>query len=206
VSDTGHGIPAELLRKIFDPFFTTKPGSGTGLGLSICQNIVATMGGEIDVESEVGKGSTFRVTLPAAADEAPEPIVRSPSSVRSRSQRGRLLVIDDEPMMARAVQRLLESEHDVVAMSDPNAAVEEIRSGARFDAIVCDLMMPALSGMEVYEAIFAIDADQAHRIVFMTGGAFTPRAVQFLESVDNVRIEKPLDRSALRAAIRAQMP
>ena len=206
VSDTGRGISPDNLRRIFDPFFTTSPGSGTGLGLSICQNIVATVGGEITVESAVGRGSTFRVTLPAAGEEGTDPVERTTPSVRPQARRARVLVIDDEPMMARAVQRLLESENDVVATSDPNAAVEQVRSGERFDAIVCDLMMPALSGMEVYDAICAIDLEQARRIVFMTGGAFTPRAVKFLESVDNVRIEKPLDRSALRAAIRSQMP
>ena len=206
VSDTGRGISPDHLRRIFDPFFTTSPGGGTGLGLSICQNIVATVGGEIAVESALGKGSTFRVTLPAAGDEVVDPVKRVAGSTRPPVQRAHILVVDDEPMMARAVQRLLESEHDVVALSDPNAAVAQVRSGDRFDVIVCDLMMPALSGMEVYEAISAIDADQARRIVFMTGGAFTPRAVKFLESVDNVRIEKPLDRSALRAAIRSHVP
>ncbi|MGA2450078.1 MAG: ATP-binding protein [Polyangiaceae bacterium] len=205
VSDTGRGISPDHQRRIFDPFFTISPGSGTGLGLSICQNIVATVGGDIAVESAVGKGSTFRVTLPAAGEEVSEPVERASPSVRAPAQRARILVIDDEPMMARAVQRLLESENDVVASSDPNAAVQQVRSGERFDVIVCDLMMPALSGMEVYEAICGIDIEQARRIVFMTGGAFTPRAVKFLESVDNVRIEKPLDRSALRAAIRSQM-
>jgi signal transduction histidine kinase len=206
VSDTGHGIAPDDLRRIFDPFFTTKPGSGTGLGLSICQNIVATVRGEIAVESVVGKGSTFRVTIPAAEDELPPPpSAGKSSSARPPARRARVLVIDDEPMMARAVQRLLENEHDVLATSDPNAAVEQVRSGERFDAIVCDLMMPALSGMDVYDAICGIDSAQARRIVFMTGGAFTPRAVKFLESVDNVRIEKPLDRNALRAAIRAHM-
>ncbi len=146
------------------------------------------------------------MTLPPAGDEMPDPARRTPASTRPQAQRARILVIDDEPMMARAVQRLLESEHDVVATSNPNSAVEKVRSGERFDVIVCDLMMPALSGMEVYEVIGTIDAEQARRMVFMTGGAFTPKAVKFLESIDNVRIEKPLDRSALRAAIRSQVP
>ncbi len=205
VSDTGHGIAAENLKRVFDPFFTTKQGTGTGLGLSICQNIVTAMGGRISVESVAGRGSTFRVTLPCAKDSTLEPSHVAPSASPQPLQRGRVLVIDDEPMMARAVQRLLEAEHDVTATSDPLGAVEQVRSGERFDAIVCDLMMPTMGGIDVYDAIALVEPQQARRIVFMTGGAFTPRAMQFLESVDNLRIEKPLDRAALRAAIRGQM-
>lgn len=205
VSDTGHGILEENLKRVFNPFFTTKQGSGTGLGLSICQNIVTGMGGRISVESVAGRGSTFRVTLPRANEGAFEVSVPAPSASPQALQRARVLVIDDEPMMARAVQRLLEGEHDVTATSDPLGAVEQVRSGERFDAIVCDLMMPTMGGIDVYDAIARVEPDQARRIVFMTGGAFTPRAVQFLESVKNVRIEKPLDRAALRAAIRGQM-
>jgi CheY-like chemotaxis protein len=205
VSDTGQGIAAENLARVFDPFFTTKQKSGTGLGLSICQNIITAMGGEIVVDSTIDRGTTFRVTLPSAAEGAPQspaiPARRSPSS----SPRGRVLVIDDEPMMARAVQRLLDAEHDVVITSDPLGAVEQVRAGARFDVILCDLMMPTMSGMEVYEAIALVEAEQARRMVFMTGGAFTPRAVRFLEMVDNPRLEKPLEHAALRAILRPHL-
>ncbi|MDP9037570.1 MAG: ATP-binding protein [Myxococcota bacterium] len=205
VSDTGHGIVAEHLKHVFEPFFTTKQGSGTGLGLSICQNIVTAMGGRISVESAAGRGSTFRVTLPQADEGATEVPALAFANSPQPLERGRVLVIDDEPMMARAVQRLLEGEHDVTATSDPLGAVEQVRSGERFDAIVCDLMMPTMGGIDVYDAIASVEPEQARRIVFMTGGAFTPRTVRFLESVENVHIEKPLDRAALRAAIRAQM-
>jgi CheY-like chemotaxis protein len=105
-------------------------------------------------------------------------------------------------MMARAVRRLLEGEHEIVATSDPLAAVESVRAGARFDAILCDLMMPSMSGMEVHEAITRVDAEQARRMAFMTGGAFTPLAIRFLEAVENPRIEKPLQHDALRALLR----
>ncbi len=120
--------------------------------------------------------------------------------------RYRLLVVDDEPMMVRAIERLLAGEYDLVATTDPVDAVERVRSGLRFDAILCDLMMPTMSGMEVYESIRGIEPEQARRIVFMTGGAFTPRALEFLASVSNARIEKPLERSSLRAAIRSIPP
>ncbi len=108
--------------------------------------------------------------------------------------------------MVRAIERLLAGEFDMVATTDPVDAVERVRTGSRFDAILCDLMMPSMSGMEVYETIRAIEPEQARRIVFMTGGAFTARALAFLASVDNARIEKPLERSSLRAAIRSVPP
>jgi CheY-like chemotaxis protein len=121
-------------------------------------------------------------------------------------ERCRLLVVDDEPMMVRAIQRLLAGEYDLVATTDPVDAVDRVRRGSRFDAILCDLMMPTMSGMEVYETIRDIEPEQARRIVFMTGGAFTPLAIAFLASVSNARIEKPLERATLRAALRSIPP
>ena len=120
----------------------------------------------------------------------------------SAAKRARLLVIDDEPMMLRAIQRWLASEFDMVATTDPREAVVNVKQGARFDAILCDLMMPLMSGMDVYQAVRAADPDQARRIVFMTGGAFAPRVLEFLASVPNARVEKPLERASLREAIR----
>jgi CheY-like chemotaxis protein/two-component sensor histidine kinase len=205
VSDTGDGIAPEHLPHVFEPFFTTKEKTSTGLGLSICQNVVAAFAGEISVESDPGKGSTFRVTLPPIAADHVTLAPPVPRASVHPSQRGRVLVIDDEPMMARAVQRLLDGEHEVLVTSDPLGAVEQVRGGARFDAILCDLMMPTMSGMDVYDAIARVEVDQARRMVFMTGGAFTPRAVRFLETVANARIEKPLEHGALRAALRSQL-
>jgi PAS domain S-box-containing protein len=203
VSDTGRGIAPEHLTCVFDPFFSTKPGSGTGLGLSICHAVVAAMGGDISVESTLTKGSTFRVRLPLATEEGPvAPTKRA--SIRP-TRRARVLVVDDEPMMARAVQRMLSSEHDVDAMTDPLAVLERLRSGVRYDVILCDLMMPTLTGMDVYEAVLSIDPELAQGMVFMTGGAYTPRAAEFLERIENPHLEKPLDRAALHAVLRGQL-
>lgn len=199
VKDTGEGVEPEVQKRLFDPFFTTKPGGGTGLGLSICQSIITSLGGRIEVESERGKGTLFRITLPvAAAPVVPKP-VRAPSHPPLR--RARVLVIDDEVLIATAVKRTLQQAHDVTITSSGKEAVEWIRSGQRFDVIFCDLMMPVMSGMNVFAEISALAPDQAERIVFISGGAFTAAAQTFLDESTNERLEKPLDMHAVRSVV-----
>ena len=142
---------------------------------------------------------------PGAVSEAAPANSSNASSALSANRRGHILVVDDEPMIVRAIQRLLEGEHEVTLSTDPIAVVEQIRSGRRFDVILCDLMMPTMSGIDVYDAIRQMDENQARRMIFMTGGAFTQRAVEFLAATENARIEKPLERTTLRSAIRAQL-
>jgi CheY-like chemotaxis protein len=191
VADTGMGIASEHLSRLFDPFFTTKePGVGTGLGLSICHSLVASLGGEIHVESEPGKGSIFRVLLPAskpaeAAPEAPPPL--PPST----EKRGRLLVVDDEPLVCTALGRTLRPHHDVTLSTRAQEALERIEAGERFDVVFCDLMMPGMSGMEFYSALQERYPEQARCVVFLTGGAVTQQARAFLETVPSPHIEKP---------------
>jgi signal transduction histidine kinase len=200
VRDTGPCIPRESLERIFDPFFTTKPmGIGGGLGLSICHRIVSDLGGEIVVESEIGKGTCFRILLPAAeaerADLAP-PICRP-----SRNSRRRVLVVDDEETLARAIERNLRSEHDVFVVTRARQALDRIESGERFDIILTDVMMPEVSGIEMYERLRDVAPDQASRVVFLTGGAFTAATRRFLDSVENPIVEKPFEPKRLRAFI-----
>lgn len=128
-----------------------------------------------------------------------------PGRAETKPMRARVLVVDDEPMMVRAIQRLLENELDVVSSTDPAGVVARVRAGERFDVILCDLMMPTVSGIEVYEAIRAVDPLQAKRVVFMTGGAFTARVCQFLDATENARIEKPVERSTLLALVRSML-
>lgn len=208
ISDSGRGIAAEDIGRIFDPFFTTKPMRGAGLGLFVCRYVVEAMGGSIDVTSVWGAGTTFTLTFPSAhgTHGTSQTSIPPPSTVPpANAVRGRVLVVDDEPMMVRAIARLLEGEHEVFSTTDPAVAVAEVERGARFDAILCDLMMPSMSGMEVYEAIGRLAPEQAKNMIFVTGGAFTPAIHAFLASVGNARVEKPIDRSTLRAAIRAQL-
>jgi PAS domain S-box-containing protein len=201
VRDTGSGIPAENLERLFEPFFTTKPvGVGTGLGLPICQDIVTSFGGRMEVESEVGKGSTFRVILRAANVVRPsEPPKEAVVPVASR--RGRILVVDDEPMIGMAIRRTLQREHEVIALTSAREAQARLISGERFDLILCDLMMPEMSGMDLHQAVASHSPGLAGRMVFLTGGAFTANARAFLSQVPNHRVEKPFSTQELRGLV-----
>jgi PAS domain S-box-containing protein len=204
VSDTGRGIPAELEARIFDPFFTTKPvGEGTGLGLSVCHGIVRELGGEISVHSEVGKGSTFSVKLPA---HLPAGVSLGIPTIAETGRPGaRLLVVDDEPFICSAIQRLLRREHAVTTVTSAREALALVSAGQRFDVILSDLMMPEMSGEGLLQALREVAPDQARRLVIMTGGAFTPRSEEFLRSLDLPHLTKPLTLESLRAAIRSAL-
>jgi CheY-like chemotaxis protein len=130
-------------------------------------------------------------------------IAYSPAVV-SELQPRRILVVDDQPMLAKAVRRML-AGHDVSVAADAQEALAKITAGERFDVIVSDLMMPGMSGMELHTAIAAIDADQVTRMVFMTGGAFTPEAQRFFDEVRSPTLEKPFDRASLLAVIESMM-
>jgi signal transduction histidine kinase len=201
ISDSGAGIPADVMHRLFTPFFTTKPvGVGTGLGLAICHHIVKTLGGDIQVDSELGAGTTFRVSLPVARPvetSTPPPPAPAPPALR----RGRVLVIDDEALVATAISRTLSHDHDVVVETRAAKALDRIVAGERFDVVLCDLMMPHMNGMELFAELERRSPDHAARVVFLTGGAFTPAARAFLERVDTARVEKPVDAAALRALV-----
>jgi CheY-like chemotaxis protein len=205
VADNGVGISPQVRGRIFEPFFTTKPvGIGTGLGLAICHGVVTSLGGTLDVDSEVGRGSVFRVELPAASrPEAPASGKQAPSVPPTRSTRGRILVVDDEPIVCFSLQRLLATEGDVVAVTSAKEALERIQNGERFDVILCDLMMPDMDGQTLHAALARLAPQQAERMVFVTGGAFTMRARDFLERVPNPRLGKPFDMDALFAVVRS---
>jgi len=204
VSDNGEGIPQEILPRIFDPFFTTKPrGVGMGLGLSICHGIVMALGGKITVHSTPNEGTTFRVALPVTDRtdvEADSPASEVPSS--RPGPRARVLVIDDEVPIANTMRELLGARHDVTATTSVRDALAAVESGRDFDVIFCDLMMPGMSGIELYEELREGHPGLADRIVFMTGGAFTKRAAEFLATTENKRVEKPFSLGLIERIVR----
>ncbi|HKQ71752.1 MAG TPA: PAS domain S-box protein [Polyangiaceae bacterium] len=199
VRDTGVGIAPELRSRIFEPFFTTKEGGGVGLGLSISHSLLRSMGGSISVESEVGRGTTFRVSLPIAteANSANVDNLKRPPPVFPRR---RILVIDDEPLVGQTLANLL-ADHEVTAVASGREALAHIEAGKHFEVVLCDLMMPERSGADFYERVRARWPALGQRIVFMTGGAFTPHAQEFLASVPNACVEKPFDIERLSGII-----
>jgi PAS domain S-box-containing protein len=209
VSDNGVGIPAELLPRIFDPFVTTKAaGEGVGLGLSICRDIVVRWGGRIDATSSPGRGTTLRVTLPLApgadASQPARPAPRSsepPSRVRPLEKKTRILVIDDEPLTVAMAKAALHPAHDVVGETDPAVGLGRILEDASFDVILCDLMMPGITGMDIYESVARERPGVEQRIVFLTGGPYTQRAKAFLESISNRRVMKPVSAESLESLV-----
>ncbi len=195
VHDTGPGIPPEVLSRLFTPFFTTKPiGSGTGLGLSICQRLVHAMGGELRVESRVGKGSTFTVLLPSTRVQPDGGCPRS-AGPRLCARRGKILVVDDEVTVMNAIQRTLRRDHDVVAVVSAHLAMDQIRSGQSFDVVLCDLMMPQMTGMDLYAQLLELAPAQASRMVFSLG-----RRLQRVGPRLSGRHPEPADRQVVRGA------
>ena len=179
IRDTGTGIPDHARAHIFEPFFTTKKeGEGTGLGLSVSYGIVAAHGGRIEVVATSPEGTTFRVTLPAAAtpaseDTAGEPLPRVQRSMLTGT---RLLFVDDEPALRSGMETFGRMRgFSVVTAHDGLQALEAIaRTG--FDVIVCDLRMPGMDGLTLHERLRRDRPGLAARTVFITGDVVTSRS------------------------------
>jgi signal transduction histidine kinase len=200
IHDTGTGIPPELRERIFEPFFTTKPvGVGTGLGLSICRQLVTELEGSIGVESVPGQGSMFWVDLRLAGAEEGAREVKAKASGQGLG----VLVLDDEVAVGKALRRLLSSRHQVTTFHRAQDALATITSGQRFDAILCDLMMPEMSGPQFHQQLERLAPEQARRVIFMTGGAFTEESRAFLSAARNPCMDKPLDIQRLFSMLEA---
>jgi PAS domain S-box-containing protein len=201
IRDSGPGITPELQGRIFEPFFTTKPpGVGTGLGLSLCQGIVESHGGRISVESIVGQGAAFRVTLPVVGLE--EPSLLTPEVTVSPVIRGkRILVADDEPGIAGVVAEVLRLDgHIVETVGDGAAALEKLLDHS-FDVILSDIRMPELDGPGLYREIEQRDPRLLQRVIFLTGDTLSPGTREFLEQTGVPCLSKPFDLSDVREIV-----
>ncbi|MBN1607443.1 MAG: response regulator, partial [Polyangiaceae bacterium] len=205
VGDTGCGIAQEHLDRVFEPFFTTKgAGRGTGLGLSITRSIVTEFGGDVQVESTVGHGARFLVRFPVGhapphdEEQTAAARVEGPAAAVAR---GRLLLVDDEEGIRTTLTRLLRRDHDVLTASSGIEAQSLLQRDRDFDVILCDLMMPEMSGMDLHAWLAETAPSLARRVVFITGGAFTPRASEYLAQAGNLRLEKPFDAARLRTLV-----
>jgi CheY-like chemotaxis protein len=160
------------------------------------------VGGEIAVETQLGHGTIFRVALPPAPTVAEEVVKSRPIPDGVDGRRGRLLVVDDELAVGNAIRRLLQGEHDVTVLTSAREARDRNARGERFDVILCDLMMPLMTGMELHAELTTSAPEQAMRMVLLTGGAFTANARRFLEECGNPRLDKPVDGGELRGLVR----
>ena len=165
VSDSGVGMDEEVRRRVFEPFFTTKDDVGTGLGLSTVYNTVTRCGGSVDIDTEPGKGSTFRVRLPLwrAAAPADAPASEEPAAGGGL---GRVLVVEDDPVVRKVLDELLAAEHSVESTDSGADAIERVKRDT-YDVALVDLGMPEMRGDRVAEAMRRADASLA--TVLITG-------------------------------------
>lgn len=204
VSDTGTGIDAASLERIFDPLYTTKEvGQGTGLGLYVCRGIVEEAGGSISVRSRQGFGTTFSLELPATKRKSTTvttiPPKSSPEAAVLYADIS-IYIIDDEAHVTRALQRMLKGS-DVALENDGLAALRHLEKNANYDVVICDLMMPDFTGMEIFEALDKANSTLCSNFLFITGGAVTSAAEAFLERGDIKYLLKPIMPNALTTAI-----
>ncbi len=206
VRDTGVGMPPEVRQRLFTPFFTTKKrGVGTGLGLSICHRIVSSLGGEITVETQPGHGSRFRVHLPVSHRNADHTLTQPLPLTLPNSRGARILIVDDDLMVTNALQRMLRAPHVAMICHRGAEVLDLLRAGERFDVILCDVMMPEMTGIELFEILKASWPDQAEAVIFVSGGAFTEEARAFLDRVPNPQLAKPFEARALVALIELRL-
>jgi signal transduction histidine kinase/CheY-like chemotaxis protein len=197
VSDSGPGVPAADRERIFEPFFSTKEiGVGTGLGLFVCRNVVRGLSGDVTVSDRPGGGAVFRVTVPASSRAAAA--TRAPVALPETTPGGRhIVVIEDDTMVGRALSLQLRTVgYRVTVIPDGETARDTLGALGDVDLIYCDLMMTGMTGMELAQVLAAEVPEIARKMVFMTGGAFSPRAREFVARHADRTVDKPFDNVA----------
>jgi two-component system cell cycle sensor histidine kinase/response regulator CckA len=171
VNDTGTGMAANVAAQAFDPFFTTKPkGHGTGLGLASVYGIVSQAGGEVSIDSRLGRGTTVSIWLPAA-DEPPRPRAPETASGPPRGRGETILVVEDEDQVRALTSRILsDNGYRVIESSNGQAALEQFAGREEhIDLLVTDVVMPAMSGPELAERL--LEERPEMKVLYMSGYA-----------------------------------
>lgn len=203
VADTGSGIPREMIDRIFDPFFTTKElGKGTGLGLSTVIGIVKSHGGFVHVDSEIGRGSTFRIYLPATPESKSG--VTAPSAQDLPSGNGELvLVVDDEQSICRVTGSMLEKYgYRVMVAGDGTEALARFaQAHGAVRVVLTDLMMPFMDGLTLIRTLQRMDPGVS--IIASTGQGDEPRMAELQKMNIRHALRKPYNAEVLLTTLRA---
>jgi len=197
VRDNGVGMSPDVLARASEPFFTTKKKDvGTGLGMFVSKGIIEAHGGQLQIESTAGEGTTVTVLLPLAEHEA---VARSDTPREANlGPRARILVVDDQPRVAKSVARALKPHH-VDLVTNPNEAIEIMAAhGEQYDVVFCDLMMPGARGEDVYRSA---PPHLRPRFRFLTGGTFTPGSEDFAAEMRDRVLDKPPNPRQLLAEV-----
>jgi CheY-like chemotaxis protein len=201
VTDTGVGMPPEVLAQIFEPFFTTKGNRGTGLGLSSVYGIVKQSGGYIWCDSAPGQGTTFTIYFKPAAGSAEAEAAPHAPQERAAGGEERVLVVDDEPGVRRLLARILRSRgYDVFETEDGHSALAFMSTANRqMDLVVTDVVMPTMSGVRLAEQIRA--RWPAMKILFVSGFP-TSDALTASEAQSIPLLGKPFTPDQIEAKVR----
>jgi PAS domain S-box-containing protein len=199
VTDTGIGMPEHVRRRVFEPFFSTKGESGSGLGLSMAYSIIRRHGGEIRVESEPNRGTTFTLVVPCASETAAPPATPSAATPRRAA---RVLLVDDEPQVLSALTELLQAAGHEVSAAASGAAALKIYTPGRYDVVMTNVGMAGMNGWEVTERVRALDARVP--VVFITGWGLREEERARLSALRVQRcLFKPIRPDELDAAVQA---
>jgi len=202
IEDNGHGVTEHLRAKIFEPFFTTdERRAGTGLGLTLSREYAERHRGSLDFEPRAGGGSRFVLRVPTDTGLS-VPVSRAPRKADARaSASNRVLVVDDEPAVLRAFRRVLAPTYSVTLVNNGHEALQQIHESDDFDAVICDINMPQLGGVDFYRQLELNHPELARRVMFCSGGVFGEEAREFIESTRNPVLHKPVEPQVLLDAL-----
>jgi PAS domain S-box-containing protein len=204
VSDTGHGMDEATCARIFEPFFTTKaPGKGTGLGLATVYGIVRQSGGHVRVKSAPGRGTTFRILLPAPPQIAPQAPSKESDRAPASGGRETLLLVEDEPAVRAIALRILEGAgyRVLVASSGAEAIGLAARHEGPIDLLVSDVVMPGMNGRQLADELLRVR--RGLRVLFMSGYAEAALGDRGLAQGTEGLLDKPFTRDTLTRTVRA---